>query len=194
MTTCSIDGVELADPRFNPFWAKAEELDVIVFLHPRGFVEGEERLAGRGRLGNIIGNPLETTVALSHLIFEGTLDRYPGVKIVAAHGGGFLPSYIGRSDHCHNSDDRGCRGEEQKKPSEYLQQIYFDSLVYRTRNLEHLINEAGVSQIVLGTDYPYGMENRNVIAHLLSVPGLSDEDREAILGGTLAGLLKLDAA
>jgi aminocarboxymuconate-semialdehyde decarboxylase len=194
MTTCSIDGAELADPRFNPFWAKAEELDVIVFLHPRGFVEGEERLAGRGRLGNIIGNPLETTVALSHLIFEGTLDRYPGVKIVAAHGGGFLPSYIGRSDHCHHSDDRGCRGEEQKKPSEYLQQIYFDSLVYRTRNLEHLINEAGVSQIVLGTDYPYGMQNRNVIAHVLSVPGLSDEDRQAILGGTLARLLKLDTA
>jgi len=194
MTTCSIDGLELADPRFNPFWAKAEELGVIVFLHPRGFEQGEERFAGNGRLGNIIGNPLETTVALSHLIFEGTLDRYPGLKIVAAHGGGFLPSYIGRSDHCHTSDDRGCRGEEQKKPSEYLRQIYFDSLVYRTRNLEHLINEAGVSQIVLGTDYPYGMENRNVIAHLLSVPGLSDEDREAILGGTLAGLLKLDTA
>ena len=192
MLTASIDGTELADPRFNPFWARAEELDVVVFIHPRGFVEGASRLQGNGRLGNIIGNPLETTVALSHLIFEGTLDRYPGLKIVGAHGGGYLPSYIGRSDHCHSSDDRGCRGEEQKKPSDYLKQIYFDSLVYRTTNLEHLIDEAGVSQIVLGTDYPYGMENRNAIAHVLSASGLSDDDREAILGGTLSRLLKLD--
>lgn len=194
MITGSVDGVELSDSRFHPFWAKAEELDVVVFIHPRGFTEGEARFAGNGRLGNIIGNPLETTVALSHLIFEGTLDRFPGVKVVAAHGGGFLPSYIGRSDHCHTSNDRGCRGEEQKRPSEYLNRIYFDSLVYRTQNLQHLIDEAGVNQLVLGTDYPYGMENRNVIAHLLSVPGLSDDDREAILGGTLARLLKLNPA
>ena len=191
MITGSVDGLELADPRFHPFWAKAEELDVVVFIHPRGFSEGDARLQGNGRLGNIIGNPLETTVALSHLIFEGTLDRFPGVKVVAAHGGGYLPAYIGRSDHCHTSDDRGCAGEEQKKPSEYLKQIYFDSLVYRTQNLEQLIDEAGASQIVLGTDYPYGMQNRNAVAHILSVPDLTDEQREAMLGGTLAKLLKL---
>jgi len=194
MLTGSIDGLELANPKFNPFWAKAEELGAVVFIHPRGFPEAEARLQGNGRLDNIIGNPLETTVALSHLIFEGTLDRYPGLKVVAAHGGGYLPAYIGRSDHCHTSDDRGCRGEELRKPSDYLKQIYFDSLVYRTRNLENLINEAGVSQVVLGTDYPYGMQNRNAIAHILSVPGLSDADREAILGGTLAQLLKLNPA
>ena len=80
------------------------------------------------------------------------------------------------------------------KPSEYLRRIYFDSLVYRTQNLQHLIDEVGVSQVVLGTDYPYGMENRNAVAHVLSVPGLTDEERQAILGGTLAGLLKLDSA
>jgi len=192
MLTCSIDGIELADSKFDPFWSKAEELGVVVFLHPRGFQEGEARLAGNGRLSNIIGNPLETTVALSHLIFEGTLDRYSGLKLVAAHGGGYLPAYIGRSDHCHSSDDRGCRGAEQKAPSDYLQQIYFDSLVYRTQNLQQLITEAGASQIVLGTDYPYGMQNRNAVAHILSVPGLTDDERAAILGGTLAELLKLD--
>ena len=194
MITGSVDGSEISDPKLNPFWAKAEELDVVVFIHPNGFAAGEARLQGNGRLGNIIGNPVETTVALSHLIFEGTLDRYPGLKVVAAHGGGFLPSYIGRSDHCHTSDDRGCRGEEQKKPSDYLSQIYFDSLVYRTQNLQHLIDEVGISQVVLGTDYPYGMQNRNVIAHALSVPGLDDDAREAMLGGTLARLLKLDNA
>jgi len=194
MLTGSVDGRELADPVNNPFWAKAEELSAVVFIHPRGFVEGESRLQGNGRLGNIIGNPLENTVALSHLIFEGTLDRYPGLKVVGAHGGGYLPSYIGRSDHCHTSDDRGCSGEEQKKPSDYLKQIYFDSLVYRTQNLQQLIDEAGAAQIVLGTDYPYGMQNRNAVAHILSVPGLTDEQREAILGGTLAKLLNLNKA
>ncbi len=192
MLTCSINGLELADSKFNPFWSKAEELGVVVFLHPRGFAEGAPRLEGNGRLSNIIGNPLETTVALSHLIFEGTLDRYSGLKLVAAHGGGFLPAYIGRSDHCHSSNDRGCRGAEQKAPSDYLKQIYFDSLVYRTQNLQQLIAEAGVSQIVLGTDYPYGMQNRNAVAHILSVPGLTDDERAAMLGGTLAGLLKLN--
>ena len=192
MLTCSIDGMELADPKCNPFWTKAEELGAVVFLHPRGFAEGESRFKGRGRLFNIIGNPLETTVALSHLIFEGTLDRYPGLKLVAAHGGGYLPAYIGRSDHCHSTDDRGCRGEEDKKPSDYLKQIYFDSLVYRTQNLEQLIDEAGAGQIVLGTDFPYGMQNSNAIAHILSVPDLTDEQREAILGGTLAALLNLN--
>lgn len=194
MITGSLDGEEVANPRFDPFWAKAEELDVVVFMHPRNFDEGASRFQGKGRLDNIIGNPLETTVALAHLIFEGTLDRYPGLKLVAAHGGGYLPSYIGRFDHCHNSDDRGCRGAELKRPSDYLRQIFFDSLVYKTRNLENLIFEAGVEQVVLGTDYPYGMENRNAVAHVLSVPGLSDAEREAILGGTLEKLLTLDKA
>ncbi len=110
MVTCSIDGMELASSKLDPFWARAEELGAVVFLHPRGFAEGASRLRGNGRLINIIGNPLETTVALSHLIFEGTLDRYPGLKLVAAHGGGYLPAYIGRSDHCHTTDDRGCAG------------------------------------------------------------------------------------
>jgi aminocarboxymuconate-semialdehyde decarboxylase len=192
MLTGSVDDMELADPKCDPFWAKAEELGAVVFVHPRGFPAAEGRLQGNGRLDNIIGNPLETTIALSHLIFEGTLDRYPGLKLVAAHGGGYLPAYIGRSDHCHSTDDRGCRGEEQKSPSDYLKQIYFDSLVYRTQNLQQLIDEAGASQIVLGTDYPYGMQNRNAVAHVLSVPDLTDDQREAILGGTLAELLKLN--
>lgn len=191
MITASIDGEEISAEKFNPFWARAEELDVIVFVHPRSFPPGAKRFAGR-RFGNVIGNPLETTVALSHMIFSGFLDRFSGVKIVAAHGGGYLPAYIGRSDHCHLSNDRGCAGAEAKKPSDYLKQLYFDTLVYRTENLSHLIREAGVSQVVIGTDHPYGMINKNAIAHVLSVPGLSDDDIEAILGGTLKRLLKID--
>ena len=192
MITCSVDGFELSDPRFHPFWAKAEDLDVIVFIHPRGFIPSGSRLEGRGYLGNVIGNPLETAVALAHLIYEGTLDLFPGLKIVAAHGGGYLPSYIGRFDHGHCSNDRGGRGVEAKKPSDYLGRLYFDTLVYSTENLKHLIETCGVSQIVLGTDHPFGMMNKNPIAHLLSVPGLSDGDIESILNKTIKELLKLD--
>jgi aminocarboxymuconate-semialdehyde decarboxylase len=191
MICASVNGEELADPKFNPFWAKAEELDVVIFIHPKHFKEGATRLKGKGFLANIIGNPLDTTVALAHLIYEGTLDRYPGLKILGAHGGGLLPSYIGRYDHGHNSNDRGGRGDEKKMPSEYLQQIYIDTLVYNTENLDHLIRECGASQLVLGTDHPAGMANMNPIAHLLSVPGLSEDDIADICHRTAEKLLKI---
>lgn len=188
----NILGEELADEKFHPFFAKAEELDVVIFLHPDHFPEAGKRLEGRGYLQNIIGNPLDTGIALAHMIYEGTLDRFPGLKIVAAHGGGLLPSYIGRYDHGHNSNERGvARGLEQKKPSEYLRQLYFDTLVFGTQNLAHLIKECSVDHMVLGTDHPAGMANINPIAHILSVPGLSEEDVEKLLGGTLKKLLKI---
>ena len=192
MITANINGEDLSDPKFHPFWQKAEELDVVIFIHPKHFSEGTERFKGKGFLSNVIGNPLDTSVALAHLIYEGTLDRFPGLKVVFAHGGGFIPSYIGRYDHGHNSADRGGRGDEQMVPSDYLKRLYFDTLVYRTENLAHLIRECGVSQLVLGTDHPAGMANVNAIAHLLSVPGLQDDEIEAILGGNLKELLKLD--
>lgn len=88
-----IPGVEFSDPTFHPVWAKAEELRAPLFIHPQGVAELAERLAGNGWLGNTIGNPLETTIALSHLIFEGTLDKFPGLKGVAAYGGGEAPEY-----------------------------------------------------------------------------------------------------
>src|SRR6185312_4643142 len=96
----SINGTERADPKLHPFWAKAEELGVLIFIHPQGSpeIDATGRLKGNGVLGNVIGNPLETTIALSHLIFQGTLDAYPGLKICAAHAGGYLPSYAARSD------------------------------------------------------------------------------------------------
>lgn len=191
MIDTSVNGAELSDPKFHPFWAKAEELDVLVFIHPGHFKEGAERLKGKGFLGNVIGNPLNTAIALAHLIYEGTLDRYPGVKILGAHGGGLLPSFIGRYDHGHNSNDRGGRGDEKKKPSEYLQQIYIDTLVYNTENLDHLIRECGARQLVLGTDYPAGMANVNPISHLLSVPGLSEDDLKDICHRTAEKLLKI---
>ena len=190
----SVNGEELSDPKFHPFWAKAEELGTLIFIHPQGFADGQKRFRGNGTLGNVIGNPLETTVALSHLIFEGTLDRFPGVKICAAHGGGFLASYIGRSDHCVEYTGKfpaACK-PVKKLPSEYLKQIYFDAIVFTDEALRHLVTEVGSSQIVLGTDYPYGMGEYHAVDHILSVPGLSDAQRRAMLGDNAAKLLRIE--
>ncbi len=184
-----VNGDELSNPKFNPFWAKAEELGVLVFMHPQGIPELDKRLGGNGRLGNVIGNPLETTIFLSHLIFDGTLDRYPGLKICGAHGGGYLPSYVDRSDHgC--SAGPGCSPTPLKKhPSEYFrEQLYADSLIFTPEALRHLVAVCGVSHIMIGTDFPFPWTTTPV-DHVLNTAGLSDADKRAILGGNAAKLL-----
>ena len=188
-----VNGDELSSPKFNPFWAKAEELGVLIFMHPQGVPELDKRLAGNGRLSNVIGNPLETTIFLSHLIFDGTLDRYPGLKICGAHGGGYLPSYADRSDHgC--SAGPGCDPKPlRKKPTEYLRrEIYADSLIFSPEALRHLVAQCGVSQIMIGTDFPFPWTTTPV-DHVLATPGLSDADKRAILGENAARLLRITA-
>ena len=188
----SVNGEEVSDPKFHPFWAKAEQLGVPVFIHPQGTAElnATTRFKGNGLLDNVIGNPLETTIALSHLIFEGTLDRFPGLKICAAHGGGFLPSYAGRSDQGCLTFPTRCTGQLKKKPSEYLRQMYYDSIVFTPEALRHLAAETGTGQIVMGTDYPYPWTSTSV-DHILSAPGFSDAERAAMLGDTAAKLLRI---
>src|SRR5919106_288687 len=190
----SVAGADLAHPQFHPFLAKCEALGVLVFMHPLGTreLEASGRLAGNGLLTNTIGNPLETTIALSHLIFEGTLDRFPGLKICAAHGGGYLPSYAARSDAVPTTFPQRMTGTLKKKPTEYLRQLYFDSLVFTPEGLRHLAAEAGPGQVVMGTDYPYPW-TRTSVDHILDTPGLSDDERVAMLGGTAAKLLRIDA-
>jgi aminocarboxymuconate-semialdehyde decarboxylase len=185
----SVEGLELADPKFHPIWAKAEELGCLIFIHPVGTKELASRLKGNGGLENTIGNPLETTLALSHLIYEGTLDRFPGLKICAAHGGGYLPFYAPRSDAiCVTFPDRCSSVTLKKKPTEYLKQLYYDSIVFTPQALKTLIAEVGVDRIMMGTDYPFPWTSTSV-DHILKTPGLSDEDRTAMLGDTAAKLL-----
>jgi predicted TIM-barrel fold metal-dependent hydrolase len=186
----SVNGEELSAPKFDPFWAKAEQLGVPVFIHPQGIPELQKRLQGNGFLTNVIGNPLETTIALSHLIFDGTLDRFPALKICAAHGGGYLPSYADRSDHGCLTFPNSCNKSLKKRPTEYLKQLYFDSLVFTPEALRHLVAECGVSQIVLGTDWPYPWAS-TAVDHVLGTPSLSDSDRGAILNGNAAKLLRI---
>jgi|ERR1700722_768789 aminocarboxymuconate-semialdehyde decarboxylase len=183
----AINGLELDNPTFAPFWAKAEELGSLVFIHPFGTSLGER--VNRFYLQNLIGQPIETTIALSHLIFGGVLDRHPRLKILAAHGGGYLPSYIGRSDHGYRA--RSDARSMARAPSEYLHQLFFDSLVYSPDALRHLINQVGASQVVVGTDYPFDMGAYDVHPLIAGVPGLSEEDKAAILGGNAVRLLGL---
>jgi predicted TIM-barrel fold metal-dependent hydrolase len=185
---------EFSDPKFHPVWAKAEELGAVLFIHPQGVPELARRLRGNGWLPNLIGNPLETTIALEHLIFEGTLDRFPGLKIIAAHGGGFLAAYPDRSDHACEVGPAGCNPEIKlkKKPTEYLKQLYFDSLVFTPEALGYLASRVGASQIMVGSDYPYRWQDHPV-DHVLATKSLSDDEKLAVLGGNAARLFGLKA-
>jgi aminocarboxymuconate-semialdehyde decarboxylase len=188
----SVAGMEFSDKKFDPVWAKAEELGVPIFIHPQSTPELAKRFAGNGWLSNTIGNPLATTIALSHLIFEGTFDKYPGLKVIAAHGGGYLGSYANRSDHACLVGPKGCNPDIKlkKKPTEYLKQIYFDSLVFEPEAIRHLVAQVGASQVVLGSDYPYVWE-LHPVDPVLATASLSDDQKLDILGRTAARLFNV---
>jgi len=188
----SVNGDDLSAPKFHEFWAKAEELQTLIFIHPQsaGAPIDEKRLKGNGFLDNVVGHPLETTLALTHLIEDGTLDLFPRLKICAAHGGGYLPSYSSRSDQCLTAFPSLCK-PLKKLPAEYLKQLYFDSVLFTPEDMRHLIAVVGASQVVVGTDYPT-LWNRTPVDRILAVPGLKDEERISIFGTTAAKLLKLN--
>ena len=188
-----VSGEPPTSPKYDAFWAKAQELDVPVFMHPNNAqnIARDGALDGRGSLANIVGNPLETTVFLSHMIYDGTLDRFPRLRVCAAHGGGYLPSYLGRSDaSCTFRADADCANK--RKPSEYFRdQLLVDTMVFSSEALRHLVAETGVSQVVYGSDMPYPWPD--TIDIVVSAPFLRDADKEAILGGTLVKLLRIAA-
>jgi aminocarboxymuconate-semialdehyde decarboxylase len=187
--TTNVDGRELADRRFDPVWEAAAALGAVVFIHPWGCSLGPR--LGANFLGNTFGQPAETALALSHLIFGGTLDRHPDLKLLAAHGGGFLPTYIGRSDHAWTvrPDAQGCAA----LPSSYLRRLWYDALVYTPRALCHLVEAVGADKVVLGTDYPFDMGVTDPVERATAA-GLPAADLTAILGGNAAGLFGLGAA
>ncbi|HEY1933572.1 MAG TPA: amidohydrolase family protein [Acetobacteraceae bacterium] len=170
---------ELSDPDFEPFWAKVEALGAVVFIHPSGYPQ-PQRLT-RFYFNNVIGNPLDTTVAMHYLIFDGVLERYPNLKIIAAHGGGFLPAYSGRIDHAWDARSDS-HGNLPKPPSFYLKKFYLDTIVFTPHQLEALVTLFGPQQILLGTDYPYDMADYDPIEHIMTAK-LSTEDQAAICGG-----------
>jgi aminocarboxymuconate-semialdehyde decarboxylase len=184
----NVAGKELSDPAFAGFWKKAEELGALVMIHPNGFTQAD-RLT-RFYFNNVIGNPLETTVAVSHLIFDGMMARYPKLKIVLPHAGGYLAHYWARMDHAHRAR-RDCRTVIKKPPSAYLKKFFFDTIAFDPNILRHLIDQYGPRHVVLGTDYPYDMGEENPLSLIRSVGGLKSADQELIMGGNAARLLKI---
>jgi aminocarboxymuconate-semialdehyde decarboxylase len=189
----SVQGDDFARDKYHPVLKKAEELGAVLFIHPQSTPPLAERFKGNGWLSNTIGNPLDTTIALQHLIFEGTLDKFPGLKVLAAHGGGFLPSYKMRGDHACFVSPQNCNPNIvlKKKPSEYVSQLYFDAMVFSGEGLRHLVSQVGASQLMLGTDHPIPWELAPV-DHVMGTP-ISDEEKAAILGESAAKLFGFKA-
>jgi len=183
----NVAGKELSDPAFAPFWKKAEELGVLVMIHPNGFTDAS-RLS-RFYFNNVIGNPLETTIALHYLIFDGVLARHPKLKILAVHGGGYLGAYPGRIDHAWGARS-DAHGDLPKPPTEYLKRVYFDTVVFTPHQLKYLIEVFGADHILMGTDYPFDMADFDPVGHVCGA-GLDEATVAAVCGGNVKGLLGL---
>lgn len=184
-----IEGEELSSPRFEPFWETVEELEMLVFIHPTGFTD-PSRFTDH-YFFNTIGHPLEETICAGRLIFDGVMERHPGLKFVFSHGGGFLPAYAGRFDHAYHARE-DVRAGLPKPPSEYLSMFYFDTMVFEADQLGFLIEKYGTDHILLGTDYPYDMGESDPLGLINKVSGLSPDDVDLIIGGNAARLLGID--
>jgi len=185
----NVNGLELSHPELEPFWARAEALGAVVLLHPNGFTEGQ-RFEDH-YFNNVIGNPLETTLALHRLIFDGVLERHPDLKIVAVHGGGYLPAYSGRIDHAWGART-DARAGLPRSPGEYLRRVHIDSVVFTPHQLEYLARVHGVDRVLMGSDYPYDMADYDPVGHVMGVPEFSDEQRSRIAGLNAVDLFGLD--
>ena len=187
----NVKGVDLTRAGLEKFFARVEELGVLIFLHPFG-----TSLVGRMSdhyFPNTIGHPLESTLAIGQMIFDGYLERFPALKICVAHGGGYLPAYWGRFDHAYKFREDS-RVTIRKPPSEYLKKVYFDTVVFSERELAHLIETWGADHVLLGTDYPFDMAEPDPVGFLNRVEGVSDADMALVAGGNAERLLGLSAA
>jgi len=183
----NVNGEELSHPTFAPFWQKAEALGVLVVIHPNGF--SDARRLSRFYFNNVIGNPLETSIALHYLIFDGVLERHPGLKILAVHGGGYLASYAGRIDHAWGARSDS-HGNLPQSPSTYLKRLYFDSIVFTPHQLQELVRLYGVDHILMGTDYPFDMADYDPVGHVMACD-FDAATAAAICGGNAKTLLEL---
>ena len=183
----NVAGNELSDPAYAPFWAKAEELGALVVIHPNGFTEGKR--FERFYFNNVIGNPLETTLALHYLIFDGVLERHPNLKILAVHGGGYLGGYWGRIDHAWGARS-DCHTDLPHPPTHYLKKVFVDSVVFTPGQLRNLVETFGADRVLMGTDYPFDMADYDPVGHVVS-SDLGEATVEAICGGNARRLLGL---
>jgi aminocarboxymuconate-semialdehyde decarboxylase len=187
----NVAGEVPSSPKYDPFWKKLEELQVPVFMHPTNGddIVIADRFEGRGDLGNIVGNPFETSLFMNKLIFDGVFDRFPRLRVCGAHGGGYLPSYFGRTDvTCDVRPNAMCANK--KKPREYLKaNLMADSMVFSDEGLRHLVAEMGADNVVYGSDMPFNWPD--TIDLVVNAAYLSNAQKEAILGGNLISMLKI---
>jgi aminocarboxymuconate-semialdehyde decarboxylase len=180
----NVNGKDLSDPALRPFFAAAEALGIVVFIHPMGFLT--ERFA-QHYFSNVIGNPLESTLAVGHLIFGGVLEACPGLKVCVAHGGGYLPAYFGRMDHAARARE-DCREHIKAPPSTYLRRIWLDTLVHDKAQRDFLIATHGADRLCLGSDYPFDMGEPDPVGFH---EGLDETVKARILGLNAAELFGL---
>ena len=186
---CDIAGMELSDERLEPYWTALEALDVPVYIHPQGFSHPQRFKAFY--MSNVVSNPLETTLAISHLIHAGVPKRHPKLRFYGAHGGGFFPFYLGRFDHAWNTRAEN-RVHIDQPPSAYLDSFYFDTVVFRPDQIRHLVDLVGADHVMLGTDSPYDMGETDPVGLVDAVDGLSAAERETIKSGAATKLFKLN--
>jgi aminocarboxymuconate-semialdehyde decarboxylase len=184
----NINGRNLDDPDFRPFFSDVAERGLPIFIHPAN-VLGADRLS-RYYLGNLIGNPVETSVAVASLIFGGVLDDFPSLQVILCHGGGVTTSLQGRWDHGFDVRPEP-KAHIGRHPSEYLDHFYYDTITHDSTSLAGLIERVGDDHVVLGSDYPFDMGDATPLASLEAVPGLTPESFSRIAGGNAATLLKL---
>lgn len=178
-------GKNLDDPSFEPLWAAASELDALLFIHPAG-VAGQDRLKPY-YLKNLIGNPLDTTIAAACLIFGGVLERYPNLSFIMAHGGGFTPYQGARWVHGHAVRDEpqvNIKGPVQAS----LDKLLYDTILHSKTHLKSMIEWVGASRVFMGSDYPYDMGMLDCVRHVRSLD-ISDADKNAIINGNAEKLL-----
>lgn len=185
----TVDGHNLDEPGFRPFWAAVEAKGIPVILHPNGYPESQR--FGDYFLVNCIGNPLETMVAASRMIFSGLFEEHPGIKLILLHGGGYLPFYASRADHTWKVRPETRISIPDHPPSHYMRMLYYDTVVFQPLYLRHLVEVVGADHVLLGTDFPFDMSETDPLGLIAATDGLDESDRTAISGANAARLFRL---
>ena len=187
----NVNGKYFDSKEFDPFWKKAEELDVLVIMHPDN-VLGSEKMGAYG-LRTVCGNPADTTLSVGFMIYSGVFDRFPKLKLGLLHGGGFFPYHLGRFDQRFITGGDASRIPASQPPSRYLKNLYFDNLVYRVETVDYLRRMVGTEHVMVGTDYPYELGDWMAVEKIEAL-NCTEAEREAMLYGNARTLLKISAS